>query len=628
MKKLLLTLFFATFIGISSLLAQAIDYDKLAPHPRILLRNGDVTAMKEYVAQSPNAKSVHNFIIAEADKMLDAAPVERVMTGRRLLSISRTALKRIFYLSYAFVTTEDKRYAARAEKEMLALSEFSDWNPSHFLDVGEATLAMAIGYDWLYKYLSVHSRSIIGTAIYEKGLLASENDAHAWFFKSNNNWNQVCNAGMIYGALATMERSPEYCKNLIAKCLESNPIAQKSYDPNGAYPEGYGYWDYGTGFEVMLVAALQSALGTDAGITSQQSFMRTADFMTYMVAPSGLPFNYFDSGLSCYCVPSKYWFARQLQDASIVAVDEKFVREGRIPNDRLLPIYILFGSSIDLSQAKFPSKKSWSAQGEVPLYIYRSGWSSADDTYFAIKGGKASSNHGHMDAGSFVYEYDGVRWAVDLGQHDYNRLEQAGISLWDMSQKSERWSIFRIGAESHNTLTFNGQRHEVNGKAEITETFDTQRSKGAAIDMTAVFAPYANQVTRRAELDKNDHLTITDHIVAGDAATKVEWKMATHAKAELLTPQIIMLTQDGKTMYLKLNSRLNATAKIWPEHKYLDCELKDEGVTRVGFEILLKAGESADVEVALTPIKKKGFKIPLPKNMPKLNILKNRKAEK
>ena len=70
MKKLLLTLFFATFIGISSLLAQAIDYDKLAPHPRILLRNGDVTAMKEYVAQSPNAKSVHNFIIAEADKYL------------------------------------------------------------------------------------------------------------------------------------------------------------------------------------------------------------------------------------------------------------------------------------------------------------------------------------------------------------------------------------------------------------------------------------------------------------------------------------------------------------------------------------------------------------------------------
>ena len=626
MKKLLLTLISITFLGISSLLAQSIDYDKLAPHPRILLKAGDVTAMKEFASKSANGQKVHNQIIAEADKMLSMEPVERKMTGIRLLSVSRTALKRIFYLSYAYVTTEDTRYAARAEKEMLTISEWKDWNPSHFLDVGEMTMALAIGYDWLFRYLPVHSRSIIGTAIYEKGLLASENNSHAWFFRSANNWNQVCNAGMIYGALATMERSPEYCKNLIAKCLESNPIAQKSYDPDGAYPEGYGYWDYGTGFEVMLVAALQSALDTDAGITSQQSFMRTADFMTYMVAPSGLPFNYFDSGLSCYCVPSKYWFARQLQDASIVAVDEKFVREGRIPNDRLLPIYMLFGSSIDLANAKLPSENTWVSQGEVPMFIYRSGWHKTDDTYFAIKGGKASSNHGHMDAGSFVYEYDGVRWAVDLGQHDYNRLEQAGISLWNMSQESSRWSVFRIGAESHNTLTFNGQRHEVNGKAEIIESFDTQRSKGAGIDITAVFAPYASEVTRRAELDKNDHLTITDHIVVGSAATKVEWKMATHAKAELLTPQIIMLTQDGKTMYLKLNSRLNATAKIWPEHKYLDCELKDEGVSIVGFEILLKAGESANVEVDMTPIKKKGFKIQLPK-MPKLNILKNRQAK-
>ena len=100
------------------------------------------------------------------------------------------------------------------------------------------------------------------------------------FFRAENNWNQVCNAGMIYGALATYERAPEYCKALIEKCLASNPTAQKCYDPDGGYPEGFSYWDYGTGFEVMLVAALQSALGTDAGIAAQESFMRSASFMS------------------------------------------------------------------------------------------------------------------------------------------------------------------------------------------------------------------------------------------------------------------------------------------------------------------------------------------------------------
>ena len=134
-----------------------------------------------------------------------------------------------------------------------------------------------------------------------------------------------------------------------------------------------------------------------------------------------------------------------------------------------------------------------------------------------------------MDAGSFVYEYDGVRWAVDLGAHDYNRLELAGLNLWNMSQASDRWSVFRIGAESHNTLMFNGQRHEVNGKAEIVNTFDTQRERGAVVDMTPVFAPYAREVMRSAVLDKNNHLKISDHIVVGDAPVKVEWKMATNA---------------------------------------------------------------------------------------------------
>ena len=494
MKKLILIVLFlaAAATDTAQTKAQSLDFDRLAPHPRLLLGDGDIAAMRELPSRSENAAAVHARIIAECDKILDTAPVERVMTGRRLLSVSRDALQRIFYLSYACLTTQDERYAARAEQEMLAASAFSDWNPSHFLDVSEMTMALAIGYDWLHDRLSRHSRSIIGTAIYEKGLRASENSGHAWFFRADNNWNQVCNAGMIYGALATYERAPEYCKALIEKCLASNPTAQKCYDPDGGYPEGFGYWSYGTGFEVMLVAALQSSLGTDAGIAAQESFMRSATFMTYMVAPSGKCYNFYDSGPGASCLPAKYWFARQMNDPSVVAVDEQFIRQGRVPSDRLLPIYMLFASGLDLSHSRLPAASTWVNHGLTPVFIYRGGWSDPDDTYFAIKGGRASSNHAHMDAGSFIYESDGVRWAVDLGSHDYNRLEQAGVDLWNMRQDSPRWEIFRLGVESHNTLTFNGHRHDVNGMAEIVEHHDNQRSKGVSIDLT----PYSRPTPR------------------------------------------------------------------------------------------------------------------------------------
>lgn len=603
MNRFILVMLFFAAIAAAPASRQSLDYDNIAPHPRLLLRSGDAEAIRALPSKSANARAVHDKIMGEADKMLAAEPVRRVMTGRRLLSVSREALRRIFYLSYAYLATDDVRYAARAEREMLAVCEFEDWNPSHFLDVGEMTMAVAIGYDWLHDRLSRRSRSIIGTAIYEKGLRASENDKQAWFFRAENNWNQVCNAGMVYGALATLERSPEYCEALIAKCLASNPTAQKCYDPDGGYPEGYGYWDYGTGFEVMLAAALQSALGTDAGISAQKSFMRTAEFMTYMTAPSGRCYNFYDSGSNAGCIPAKYWFARQTGDASTVAVDERFIEAGKIPGDRLLPVYMIFASGLDLSKSRLPKQRTWVCGGTAPLFIYRSGWTSPDDTYFAIKGGHASSNHAHMDAGSFVYEYDGVRWAVDLGQHDYNRLEQAGVDLWNMKQESPRWEIFRIGPDSHNTLMFNGNRHNVKGHAQIIRHFDAPRRKGAVIDLTPVFEGDAKRVVRTAELDKNDWLTLTDHIENGGRESTVEWKMATEAEAVIVDPATIRLTQNGKSIDVKLRSRAAGEAAIWPEHDYKPFEIKDNNIRRVGFVIRLKADEAVDVAVTLAPAK-------------------------
>ncbi len=600
MKRLLFLVTLLAAASVCTLQAQNLDFDRLAPHPRLLLAGSDIDAIRQLPSRSKNAAAVHDRIIAECDKILDATPVERVMTGRRLLSVSRDALKRIFYLSYAYVTTQDERYAARAEREMLAISAFSDWNPSHFLDVGEMTMALAIGYDWLYDVLPRHSRSIIGTAIYEKGLRASEDPGHGWFFRAENNWNQVCNAGMIYGALATYERAPEYCKALIEKCLASNPTAQKCYDPDGGYPEGFSYWDYGTGFEVMLVAALQSALGTDAGIAAQESFMRSAAFMTYMVAPSGKCYNFYDSGSGASCIPAKYWFARQMNDPSVVAVDEQFLRNGRIPSDRLLPIYMVFASGLDLSHSHMPVSRVWVNHGIAPVFIYRSGWTHPDDTYFAIKGGRASSNHAHMDAGSFIYESDGIRWAIDLGMHDYNRLEQAGVDLWNMKQESPRWEIFRIGVESHNTLTFNGHRHAVNGMAEIESYTDDQRTRSVTINLTDVFAADAASVVRTAEMDKNDRLTITDRITNGPQASTVAWNMATNAEAEIVDANTILLRQDGKQLYLRLRTKSEAAAAIRPDHQYKPFEIVDKGVRMVGFDIRLAAGEQTEIEVSFS----------------------------
>ena len=126
--------------------------------------------------RNPTLKELNILILELADVMISLEVVKREQIGRRLLGVSRTCLKRVLTLSYAYRMTEDRKYLQKAEAEMLAASAFSDWNPSHFLDVAEMTMALAVGYDWLYSDLKSKSRQIIKEAILNKGLLQSAND--------------------------------------------------------------------------------------------------------------------------------------------------------------------------------------------------------------------------------------------------------------------------------------------------------------------------------------------------------------------------------------------------------------------------------------------------------------------
>ena len=146
----------------------AIAEKHIENHPRLLLKSNEEQLVRKLILQDSSRNSVHQFIMDYANETLSLPAVERVKTGKRLLAVSRLALQRIYFLSYAYRMTNDIKYAERAEKELLAVCDFSDWNPSHYLDVGEMTMAVAIGYDWLFDYLKESTRNKIREAIVKK----------------------------------------------------------------------------------------------------------------------------------------------------------------------------------------------------------------------------------------------------------------------------------------------------------------------------------------------------------------------------------------------------------------------------------------------------------------------------
>ena len=85
---LLLVLAFYSLV----LCAQFVDYERITPHPRLLLTQGGEEAVKKSIATFPSLLKVHKRILEESDEILIQQMAERVMEGKRLLSVSRLAL--------------------------------------------------------------------------------------------------------------------------------------------------------------------------------------------------------------------------------------------------------------------------------------------------------------------------------------------------------------------------------------------------------------------------------------------------------------------------------------------------------------------------------------------------------
>jgi hypothetical protein len=578
---------------------QFARFDKLKDHPRILLLKNEEERVRVKLSNDPTYTFLHNIVIKECESLLTLSPVERTLSGRRLLSVARECRRRVFFLSYAFRVTGDDRYCRRAEREMLAAANFSDWNPSHFLDVAEMTMGLAIGYDWLHAALSTESRAIIEQAILTKGLQPSMIEANSGWLNANHNWNQVCNASMSYGAIALMDKYPDLSRKILERSVRSVVTAMNEYLPDGGYPEGYGYWSYGTTFNVLLIAALEKAFDHDFGLASHPGFLKTPYYLLHMTGPSGMPFNYSDCDTKALLNPAMAWFAGRVKDPSLMAFEQRLIDEHKnLHRIRELPALMVWGLDLDFSNVPQPKSFLWSGQGKTPVALMRSGWD-PEGIYVGVKGGTATTTHAHMDAGSFVMDALGERWAMDLGVQDYNSLESKGIKLWSMRQESDRWKVFRLSNVSHNTLTFNRNLHKADGIAKIISTTDLPEFRSATVDLSDVF-PEAKNVKRGVAIAENRYVVIRDEIELRNASS-IRWNMLTDAQVNIIDNKTAELVKKNKKVILRIAEPADA---VWTTWSSVPPEAYDEpnpGTVFVGFEVSRKPNEPFSFMVLMVP---------------------------
>lgn len=430
----------------------AASADTLPPHPRLLASAADVAGIAARAEGDPLLATLRDATLAAAGRLESRRTCEyRIPDGKRLLAESRQAIDTILHAAMAWRLTGERRHFDRCVQELDAACGLRDWNPAHFLDTAEMATAVAIGNDWLHEHLDERQRTRYRDALVAKAIEPArrEFDRQTSWTRVSNNWSQVCGAGVALACLSAARSSTELAASPWDACLRVVQASSRFYEPDGCYPEGPGYWDYGTSYHVLALASLES-LGHPT--PPSKPLLRSVAFIAHARGPTGTMFNFADAPPAHdHAVAARSWLAARARDPAVVADVRRRLTElsgGLVAdgtNDRFFPLHLLWLPPEPEQAATLPLADAF--RGEQAMAAFRTSWDDPDALYVAVKGGTPKASHGHMDVGSFVVESGGRRWIHDLGTDDYNLPGYFG---------PERWTYFRLNSRSHNVLAIDG----------------------------------------------------------------------------------------------------------------------------------------------------------------------------
>ncbi|HEY3237109.1 MAG TPA: DUF4962 domain-containing protein [Polyangiaceae bacterium] len=553
-------------------------------HPKLIQLDKDIDAITARVNEDPVPAGYLAALRTKGDNMIAAPVSERVLVGPRLLAISRTVLDRVYTLALLYRLGHEQPYLDRARAELLHVAGFSDWNPSHFLDVAEMTHAFAIGYDWLYPALSAEDRAIIRDAIVQKGLLPAQQayQAGAWWTGDAFNWNNVCNGGIAVGALAVADEEPTLAAWLLYRNIKNLPAALASYAPDGAWAEGPAYWGYATQYTVAMFAALNTALGTDFGLSSLPGLAEAGFYRVSVVGPTGKFFNFADSRENAGADGSLLFLGHRY-DQPLLAYQERLYA-GTAGSHHDLMWYDPRGTEADILAVP---TDTWFRGADVVLL--RSSWVDPFATWVGFKGGDNQANHSHLDLGTFVIDALGQRWAMELGPDDYNLPGYFG---------AQRYTYYRLGTRGQNTLELDDANQDENAAAPVTFFFRDDNGARAIADLTAAYrAGGAARVMRgMALLEGRNRVLLRDEITTSKPVQLV-WSMHTQATIAV-SETIATLSLGGKTLQAELLSPPGAVF-TWTDVVINPPETPATGIRKL--QVMLTGVTQTDLTVLFTP---------------------------
>lgn len=568
--------------------AWGVKQNWLPNHPRLLFTEAETDEVKQLVETDALAGELASYLKTQADSIvkLPQLPYKMDKYGNMLWT-SRAYVYRLGTLALAYRMYGESNYLEAANKAILWVCNFPDWDPRHYLDTAEMTTAVAIAYDWLFAELPHATKQLVKASIYKnaihRALTEYEKGGPNSWAKRETNWNVVCNTGMVLGALAVAEDYPQETDIILKNAARYMPNCLKMFAPDGVCYEGPAYWGYTNRYLSMYLKAVTDNGGDKGGIANLPGISRTALYQMRTLTPSGHPFYFGNAGIGheSFGGPAYFLYGKMFQLPEVSAWNRNEVTKtlhGAGLFDQLFFLSLPWFDNTSADKADpVPAMEVYHNKIN-DIVVFNGDHSKKGAIYLIAKGSLPNQAHQQMDCGTFIVESDGVLWTEDLGADDYGLP-----GFWDGRVGGERWKYFRNNNFSHNVINIDHSLQYADGHAFICEEHPDAKQPFAKMDLCEVYKEKAKSAYRRFTLLNSRTMEIKDEVELLDGDSKVAWVAATKANVKV-NGNKAHLMRNGKHFYMQITAPVGAVFKTYPAQNTYKGEKAIEGITMIEAE--------------------------------------------
>ncbi|HUT63246.1 MAG TPA: heparinase II/III family protein [Anaerolineae bacterium] len=420
-------------------------------------------------------------------------------------------------LAYAF--HEDREAGEYAKNLFVSISRFPYWlhpwmikRGQHiYYPLGEMGMDLALGYDLLYDLMDENERIITRKAMMNQIVLG----CHKGYVEDDlvtsntSNWvahitggSLMCQAAM-YGDGPDVEQMEPYFTGAIFKDYE---LIQKVLDSDGAYGEGYGYYNFSMLSWSKSLPAVENVFKVDMSGKLDGSYK---EIIWAGIVKDKQDFYFGDSGGNLGPLTNWAWLLAKYKDP-LLGWFYNFLKGGETFMDVLYEIgEVPRDDPFDENPVKLFR--------EVGTTVFKSGWEK-DDFVFVMRTGPFF-NHQHLDQGTFwlagggnifIEERNGSTYYDDpLYQSWYTQPVAHSTLLIDRNHQSQRTGDLLRHVSGFNDYAF------------VTHFLDGEKAAFSSGDIGRLYWNKVRSIKRNVLYLKPNILLMVDTIVPAERDVNV-----------------------------------------------------------------------------------------------------------